>query len=168
MRSLEEETQKQISLQLHMREENIRLQEHVDLLEQGREVDQRSLLDLQGLNKNLIAAKANLTIRLAEVESSKKDLEIQLTAAQEESSSFGRQLELERQVHQKELSHFQMTQQEGKAEQDRDVHNKLISYQRECEELEALVKDLKVTIFIIIVLTLLEIIHPQFKFFSIY
>ncbi|XP_073788149.1 centrosomal protein of 128 kDa isoform X3 [Danio rerio] len=139
MRRLEEETQKQISLQLHLREENIRLQERVDLLEQRREVDQRSMLDLQSLHKNLTAAKADLVTRLAEVESSKKDLEIQLAAAQEESSSFGRQLELERLVHQKELSHLQ----EGKAEQDRDVHNKLISYQREREELEALVKDLK-------------------------
>ncbi|XP_052441820.1 centrosomal protein of 128 kDa isoform X2 [Carassius gibelio] len=143
LRGLEEEAQKQISLQVRMREENIRLQKRVELQEHCKEEEQRSLLDLQGSVKNLSAARADLAARLAEVESSKKDLEKQLAMAQEESSSFGRQLELERQVHQKELSHLRMTQQEGKAQQDRDVHDMLRLYQREREELEALVRDLK-------------------------
>ncbi|XP_077076068.1 centrosomal protein of 128 kDa isoform X2 [Siphateles boraxobius] len=143
LRGQEEEAQKQISLQVRMREENIRLKERVELQEQMREEEQRSLLDLQGSVKNLSAARADLTARLGEVESSKKDLEKQLTAAQELSSSFGRQLELERQVHQKELSHLRTTQQECKAKQDRDVHDMLRLYQREKDELEALVRDLK-------------------------
>ncbi|XP_051731946.1 centrosomal protein of 128 kDa isoform X3 [Ctenopharyngodon idella] len=143
LRGHEEEAQKQISLQVRMREENIRLKERVELQERRREEEQRSLLDLQGSVKNLSTARADLTARLAEVESSKKDLEKQLTAAQEESSSFGRQLELERQVHQKELSHLRTTQQECKAKQDRDVHDMLRLYQRERDELEALVRDLK-------------------------
>lgn len=144
LRGHEEEARKQISLQVHMREENIRLKERVELQERRREEEQRSLLDLQGSVKNLSTARADLTARLAEVDSSKRDLEKQLTAAQEESSSFGRQLELERQVHQKELSHLRTTQQECKAKQDRDVHDMLRLYQREREELEALVRDLKV------------------------
>uniref|UniRef100_A0A673KDK3 Centrosomal protein 128 n=1 Tax=Sinocyclocheilus rhinocerous TaxID=307959 RepID=A0A673KDK3_9TELE len=143
LRGLEEKAQKQISLQVQMREENVRLQKRVELQEHSKEEEQRSLLDLQGSVKNLSAARADLAARLAEVESSKKDLEKQLAMAQEESSSFGRQLELERQVHQKELSHLRMTQQEGKAQQDRDVHDMLRLYQREREELEALVRDLK-------------------------
>lgn len=143
LRGHEEEAQKQISLQVRMREENIRLKERVELQEQRREEEQRSLLDLQGSVKNLSAARADLTARLAEVESSKKDLEKLLTAAQEESSSNGRQLELERQVHQKELSHLRTTQQECKAKQERDVHDMLRLYQRERDELEALVRDLK-------------------------
>ncbi|XP_067240753.1 centrosomal protein of 128 kDa-like isoform X2 [Chanodichthys erythropterus] len=143
LRRHEEEAQNQISLQVHMREENIRLKERVELQERRREEEQRSLLDLQGSVKNLSTVRADLTARLAEVESSKRDLAKQLTAAQEESSSFGRQLELERQVHQKELSHLRTTQQECKAKQDRDVHDMLRLYQREREELEALVRDLK-------------------------
>ncbi|KAK7133490.1 hypothetical protein R3I94_015392 [Phoxinus phoxinus] len=143
LRGHEEEAQKQISLQVRMREENIRLKERVELQEQRRDEEQRSLLDLQGSVKNLSSARADLTARLAEVESCKKDLEKQLTAAQEESSSFGRQLELERQVHQKELSHLRTTQQECKAKQERDVHDMLRLYQRERDELEALVRDLK-------------------------
>ncbi|XP_048064037.1 centrosomal protein of 128 kDa-like [Megalobrama amblycephala] len=143
LRRHEEEAQNQISLQVHIREENIRLKERVELQERRREEEQRSLLDLQGSVKNLSTVRADLTARLAEVESSKRDLEKQLTAAQEESSSFGRQLELERQVHQKELSHLRTTQQECKAKQDRDVHDMLRLYQREREELEALVRDLK-------------------------
>ncbi|XP_059369255.1 centrosomal protein of 128 kDa-like isoform X2 [Carassius carassius] len=143
LRGLEEEAQKQISLQVRMREENIRLQKRVELQEHCKEEEQRSLLVLQGSVKNLSAERADLAARLAEVESSKKDLEKQLAMAQEESSSFGRQLELERQVHQKELSHLRMTLQEGKAQQDRDVHDMLRLYQREREELEALVRDLK-------------------------
>uniref|UniRef100_A0A672NL76 Centrosomal protein of 128 kDa-like n=1 Tax=Sinocyclocheilus grahami TaxID=75366 RepID=A0A672NL76_SINGR len=143
LRGLEEKAQKQISLQVRMREENVRLQKRVELQEYSKEEEQRSLFDLQGSVKNLSAARADLAARLAEVESSKKDLEKQLAMAQEESSSFGRQLELERQVHQKELSHLRMTQQEGKAQQDRDVHDMLRLYQREREELEALVRDLK-------------------------
>lgn len=139
-----EEAQKQISLQVRLREENIRLKECVELQERRREEEQRYLLDLQGSVKNLSAARADLTARLAEVESSKKDLEKQFSAAQEESSSFGRQLELERQVHQKELSQLQTTQQECKTKQDRDVHDMLRLYRREREELEALVRDLKV------------------------
>uniref|UniRef100_A0A671NA55 Centrosomal protein 128 n=1 Tax=Sinocyclocheilus anshuiensis TaxID=1608454 RepID=A0A671NA55_9TELE len=143
LRSLEEEAQKQISLQVRMREENIRLQKRVELQQQRKEEEQRSLLDLQGSVKNLSAARADLAAKLAEVESSKKDLEKQLAAAQEESSSFGRQLELERQVHQKELSHLRMIQQEGKTQKDRDLHDMLRLYQREREELEAFVRDLK-------------------------
>ncbi|XP_016393966.1 centrosomal protein of 128 kDa-like [Sinocyclocheilus rhinocerous] len=143
LRSLEEEAQKQISLQVRMREENIRLQKRVELQQQRKEEEQRSLLDLQGSVKNLSAARADLAAKLAEVESSKKDLEKQLAAAQEESFSFGRQLELERQVHQKELSHLRTIQQEGKAQKDRDLHDMLRLYQREREELEAFVRDLK-------------------------
>ncbi len=148
LRGLEEEAQKQISLQVRMREENVRLQKRVEFQEHRKEEEQRSLLDLQGSVKNLSAARADLAARLAEMESSKKDLEKQLAVTQDESSSFGRQLELERQVHQKELSHLRMTQQEGKAQQDRDVQDMLRLYQREREELEALVRDLKVRILI--------------------
>ncbi|XP_016093521.1 centrosomal protein of 128 kDa-like [Sinocyclocheilus grahami] len=143
LRSLEEEAEKQISLQVRMREENIRLQKRVELQQQRKEEEQRSLLDLQGSVKNLSAARADLAAKLAEVERSKKDLEQQLAAAQEESSSFGRQLELERQVHQKKLSHLRTIQQEGKAQKDRDLHDMLRLYQREREELEAFVRDLK-------------------------
>ncbi|XP_073708838.1 centrosomal protein of 128 kDa-like [Garra rufa] len=143
LRGLEEEAQKQISLQVCIREENVRLLKRVELQEQRKEEEQRSVLDLQGSIKNLSTARADLAARLAQVENSKKDLEKQLAAAQEESSSFGQQIELERQVHQKELSHLRTTQQEEKAQQDRDLHDMLSLYQREREELEALVRDLK-------------------------
>lgn len=144
LRGLEEEAQKQVSLQVRMKEENVRLQKRVELQEQRKEEEQRTLLDLQGAVKNLSAARADLAARMAEVENSKRDLEKQLAAAQEESSSFARQLELERQVHQKEMSYLRTTQQEGKAQQERDVHDMLRLYQREREELEAVVRDLKV------------------------
>ncbi len=144
LRGLEEEAQKQISLQVRMREENVRLQKRVEFHEHRKEEEQRSLLHLQGSVTNLSAARADLAARLTEMESFKKDLEKQLAVAQDKSSSFGRQLELERQVHQKELSRLRMTQQEGKAQQDRDVQDMLRLYQREREELEALVRDLKV------------------------
>ncbi|KAI2651706.1 Centrosomal protein of 128 kDa [Labeo rohita] len=137
LRGLEEEAQKQVSLQVRMKEENVRLQKRVELQEQRKEEEQRTLLDLQGAVKNLSAARADLAARMAEVENSKRDLEKQLAAAQEESSSFARQLELERQVHQKEMSYLRTTQQEGKAQQERDVHDMLRLYQREREELEA-------------------------------
>ncbi|RXN31187.1 centrosomal protein of 128 kDa [Labeo rohita] len=143
LRGLEEEAQKQVSLQVRMKEENVRLQKRVELQEQRKEEEQRTLLDLQGAVKNLSAARADLAARMAEVENSKRDLEKQLAAAQEESSSFARQLELERQVHQKEMSYLRTTQQEGKAQQERDVHDMLRLYQREREELEAVVRDLK-------------------------
>ncbi|XP_051510658.1 centrosomal protein of 128 kDa-like isoform X2 [Myxocyprinus asiaticus] len=142
-RGLEEEAQKQISLQTRLREENNRLQERWELQEQRRDKEQRSLLDLQASVKNLSATRADLTAKLAEAESSRKELEKRLALALEESSSFGRQLELEREVHQKELSHLRTAQQEGKAKKDRDVHDTLRLYKREREELEALVKDLK-------------------------
>ncbi|XP_051954772.1 centrosomal protein of 128 kDa-like [Xyrauchen texanus] len=140
---LEEESQKQISLQTRLREENIRLQERWELQEQRRDKEQRSLLDLQASVKNLSATRADLTAKLAEAESSRKELEKRHSVVLEESSSLGRQLELEREVHQKELSHLRMAQQEGKAKQDRDVQDTLRLYKREREELEALVKDLK-------------------------
>ncbi|XP_065124929.1 centrosomal protein of 128 kDa-like isoform X2 [Paramisgurnus dabryanus] len=142
-RGLEEEVQKQISLQARLREENIKLQERVELQEQRREEEQRSLLDLQGSIKNLSAARADLTGKLAEAEISRKELEKQLAAAREESSSLRRQLELEKEVHQKELIHVRTAQREDKAKQDRDVHDTLRLYQKEREELAALVKDLK-------------------------
>lgn len=143
-RDLEEEVQKQISLQGRLRDENVRLQERVELLEQRREEEQRSLMDLQGSVKNLSAARADLTAKLAEAESSRKELEKQFAAAREEISSLGRQLEREKEVHQKELMHFRTAQREDKAKQERDIHDTLRLYQREREELEALVRDLKV------------------------
>ncbi|XP_057208760.1 centrosomal protein of 128 kDa-like isoform X3 [Triplophysa rosa] len=142
-RGLEEEVQKQISLQGRLRDENVRLQERVELLEQRRDEEQRSLLDLQGSVKNLSVARADLTAKLAEAESSRKELEKQLAVARDEISSLGRQLEREKEVHQKELIHVRTAHSEDKAKQDKDVHDMLRLYQREREELEALVGDLK-------------------------
>ncbi|KAA0708892.1 Centrosomal protein of 128 kDa [Triplophysa tibetana] len=142
-RGLEEEVQKQISLQGRLREENVRLQERVELLEQRRGEEQRSLLDLQGSVKNLSVARADLTTKLAEAESSRKELEKQHAATQDEISSLGRQLEREKEVHQKELIHVRTTHREDKAKQDKDIHDMLRLYQREREELEALVRDLR-------------------------
>lgn len=143
-RGLEEEVQKQISLQGRLRDENVRLQERVELLEERREEEQRSLLDLQGSVKNLRAARADLTAKLAEGESSRKELEKHLAVARDEISSLGRQLVQEKEVHQKELIHIRTAHREDKAKQEKDVHDTLRLYQREREELDALVRDLKV------------------------
>ncbi|XP_056620706.1 centrosomal protein of 128 kDa isoform X2 [Triplophysa dalaica] len=142
-RGLEEEVQKQITLQGRLREESVRLQERLELLEQRRGEEQRSLVDLQGSVKNLSVARADLTTKLAEAESSRKELEKQHAAAQDEISSLGRQLEREKEVHQKELKHVRTTHREDIAKQDKDIHDMLRLYQREREELEALVRDLR-------------------------
>ncbi|TRY86609.1 hypothetical protein DNTS_018587 [Danionella cerebrum] len=142
-RGLEEEAQKQISSQIRMGEENMRLKECLELQDKRREEDQRSFQEIQSSLQSLTAAKADLAARLTDAESARKELEKQLSAAQEESASLGRQLELQRQVHQRELSHLQTTREEGRAQQDRGVQHLLTLYQQEREELQALVRDLK-------------------------
>ncbi|XP_036438327.1 centrosomal protein of 128 kDa isoform X2 [Colossoma macropomum] len=141
LRSLEDETQRQSLIQTRLREENQKLEKQLEDLGNRREQEQGNLLELQALVKSLNAEHANLNGRLAEAESFRKEQEKRLALAQEEKASLGQQLQLEREVHQRELDHLR--QQEDKIKQNHSVQKTLRLYHQEREELKALIKDLK-------------------------
>ncbi|KAI4893414.1 hypothetical protein NFI96_033638 [Prochilodus magdalenae] len=138
LRSLEDETQRQSLLQTQLREENQKLEER--LKDRGHRREQE-LLELQASVRNLSAERADLSGRLAEAESFRREEEKRLALVQEEKASLGQQLQLEREVHRQELDHLR--QQEDKIQQNHSVQKTLRLYQQEREELKALIKDLR-------------------------
>ncbi|KAL7872240.1 hypothetical protein SRHO_G00072230 [Serrasalmus rhombeus] len=141
LRSLEDETQRQSLIQTRLRKENQKLEKRLEDLGNRREQEHGSLIELQALVKSLSAERANLNSRLTEAESFRKEQENRLVLVQEEKASLSQQLQLEREVHQRELGHLR--QQEDKIKQNHSVHKTLRLYHQEREELKALIKDLK-------------------------
>ncbi|XP_030626766.1 centrosomal protein of 128 kDa [Chanos chanos] len=142
-RALEEDAQRRGLLQAQLREEKSRLEERLEVSGRRRELDQAALLELQGSVKELSAERAELSGRLAKAGAADKELREKLASAQEEKASLSKQLELERDIHQRELSHLKASLQDSKAKQDWDVQETLRLYQQEREEMEARLRELK-------------------------
>ncbi|KAI3364500.1 hypothetical protein L3Q82_011292, partial [Scortum barcoo] len=111
--ALEEESLHQAAVQARLKEENQRLEERADTQAHRFQRDQDAQVELQTALKQMTSAHAQLTQRLAEEESSTKELkkraselQAKLTAVQEERAALGKQLQLEREVHQKELDNM--------------------------------------------------------------
>lgn len=118
----------------------MKLKEQIDAQVQSVQREQSMQADLQTALVQMKSANAGLSQQLAEEEKHKKDLQksffelqAKLTAVQEEHTALVQQLQLERDVHQKELKSINCT---------------LKLCQQERDEIQARVHKLKVTSFI--------------------
>lgn len=99
----------------------------------------------------MTSANAQLSKHLAEEEKSKKELQkasselqAKLAAVQEERVALGQQLQLEREVHQKELHSMKAMMEDSSTKKDRDVQEMLKLCRHERDEVQALLSEVKV------------------------
>uniref|UniRef100_A0A3Q0S4L4 Centrosomal protein 128 n=1 Tax=Amphilophus citrinellus TaxID=61819 RepID=A0A3Q0S4L4_AMPCI len=148
--TLEEETRRQAAIQARLKEENQMLQEQADTQARHFQRDLDTQAELQAALKQMTAAHAQLTQRLAEEETSRKELQkstselqVKLTALQEERTVLSKQLQLEREVHQKELDNLKATMEGSKAKKAREVQDMLQLCRQEQDEMQEKIKELK-------------------------
>nr|XP_046229182.1 centrosomal protein of 128 kDa isoform X2 [Scatophagus argus] len=148
--TLEEETRRQATIQTRLEEENQRLGEQVDTQACHRQRDQATQAELQAALKQMTSAHAQLAQRLAEEETSKKELhkssmelQAKLTAAQEEWAALGQQLQLEREVHQKELHSLKEMMEDSKTKKEREMQDVLKLCRQERDEIKTHLKEVK-------------------------
>lgn len=153
--ALEEETLRQAAVQARLKEENQRLEERADTQARRCQRDQDTQAELQTALKQMTSAHTQLAQRLGEEESSKKELkkgalelQAKLTAVQEERAALGQQLQLEREVHQKELDNMNAMMEKSRTKKDREVHDMLKLCHQEQDEIQAHLKEVKVSPFI--------------------
>ncbi|XP_041661982.1 centrosomal protein of 128 kDa isoform X2 [Cheilinus undulatus] len=149
--ALEEEIQRQTVIQTRLKEENQKLEERADTQARRCQRDQDAHAELQAALKQMTSAHAQLAQRLAEGESTKKelqqnalDLQAKLTATQEERSALGQQLQLQRGMHQKELDNVKKMMEDSRTNKDREVQDVLKLCQQERDEMQTHLKEVKV------------------------
>uniref|UniRef100_A0A3P8TCJ1 Centrosomal protein 128 n=1 Tax=Amphiprion percula TaxID=161767 RepID=A0A3P8TCJ1_AMPPE len=142
--TLEEEAQRQAAILARLREENQRLEERADTQARRCQRDQDAQAELQAALKQMTTAHAQLAQRLAEEESSRKELQkgtselqVKLTALQEERDALSQQLQLEREVHQKELDNTKAMVEDSRIKKDREVQDMLRLCRQEREEIQS-------------------------------
>lgn len=147
---LQGELQRQVQLQQQLQEDRERLQEDVLSAGRAQEKSNEKILELQESVRDLSAERAELSSRLAQEEKSTKELRRNLCEAQkqaefarEELSSAGRQLKMERDVHQRELTDLRSAAQTAKAKHERNIQEMLAHFRQEREELESHIRTLK-------------------------
>ncbi|XP_017264697.1 centrosomal protein of 128 kDa isoform X2 [Kryptolebias marmoratus] len=148
--ALEQETRRQAAIQARLREENERLKEQADAQAQRRQRDRDAQAELQATLKQMTAAHAQQSQRLAEEESARKELQkgtselrAKLTVLQQERDALSRQLQLEREVHQKELGNVKATHEDNRMKKDREVQEMFKVCRQERDELKAQLIEVK-------------------------
>ncbi|XP_035986268.1 centrosomal protein of 128 kDa isoform X3 [Fundulus heteroclitus] len=148
--ALEQEAQRQAAVQARLREENQRLEEQADSQARRLQRDQGAQAELQAALKQMTAAHAQLSQRLAEEENARKELQkdtsglqAKLALLQEERSALSQQLQLEREVHQKELENTKATIKDELARKDREVQETLKLCRQERDETKAQLSEVK-------------------------
>ncbi|CAJ1077241.1 centrosomal protein of 128 kDa isoform X1 [Xyrichtys novacula] len=139
--ALEEEIRRQAVIKARLKEENQRLEEKADSQSRRFQKDQDAQAKLQATLKQMTTANAQLAQRLAEGESSKKELQEKLKAAQEERTAFGQQLQLEREVHQKELDNLKAMNEDSRTKKEREVQDLIKLCNEERDEMQAIKAD---------------------------
>ncbi|XP_030262141.1 centrosomal protein of 128 kDa isoform X2 [Sparus aurata] len=148
--ALQEETRRQAVAQARLEEENQKLEERADTQARHRRKDQDTQAELQAALKQMTSAHAQLAQRLVEEDSSKKELQkgalelqAKLAAAQEEPAALRQQLQLERDVHQKELHNMKAMMEDSRTKKDREVQDMLKLCRQERDEIQAHLKEVK-------------------------
>ncbi|KAF7667018.1 hypothetical protein LDENG_00081530 [Lucifuga dentata] len=148
--ALEQEAQRQAVLQARLREENEKLEEQADSQARRSQRDQAARAELQAALKELTSAHAQLAQRLAEEESSRKklqksasELQAKLTVVQEERTTLGQQLQLEREVHQKELDSMKAMVEDGRTKKGHELQDMLRLCQQERDEMQGHIKEVE-------------------------
>uniref|UniRef100_A0A6I8PW15 Centrosomal protein 128kDa n=1 Tax=Xenopus tropicalis TaxID=8364 RepID=A0A6I8PW15_XENTR len=140
---LQVELEKYRALQQQMREDHEKLQEALLSSEQTQKKNKETVLELQEVVKNISAERAALSNQLAKEVKASKDLQKNLCEAQkqaefarEELTLAGKQLKMEREVHQKELTDLRSAAQSAKGKHERSLQEMLAHFRQEREELE--------------------------------
>ncbi|CAN9507647.1 unnamed protein product [Ophioblennius macclurei] len=147
---LEEELQRQSAVQSRLRDENHRMAEEAEAQTLRCQRDQDTQAELQASLKHLKASHTQVARRLTEEERSKKELlgetselKARLGTLQEERGALSRQLQLQREVHRKELDHLKVSAEESRVKKDREVQEALELCRQEREEMQTHLKDMK-------------------------
>lgn len=136
---------------IRLKEENQRLEGRVDSQDRRSQREQAAQAESQAALKELTSVRAQLSQRLGEEESSRKELQktttelqAKLAAAKEERASLGQQLQLEREVHQKELENLKSIAEVGKNKKGRELQDMLRIWQDVRDEMQAHIKEVEV------------------------
>nr|XP_019947498.1 PREDICTED: centrosomal protein of 128 kDa isoform X2 [Paralichthys olivaceus] len=126
--ALEEETRRQSAIQTRLKEENQRLEERADTQARRFQRDQDKQEELQAALKHMTSAHSQQAQQLAEDERTRKELQkgaselqAKLTAMQEERAALVQQLQLEREVHQKEVDNMKAMMEDGRIKKHREM-----------------------------------------------
>ncbi|XP_034756070.1 centrosomal protein of 128 kDa isoform X2 [Etheostoma cragini] len=148
--ALEEEARRLADIQVRLKEENHRLEERADTQARRCQRDQDTQAELQAALKQTTSAHAQLVQQLAEERSSKKELQkscvelqAKLTAAQEERAALGQQLQLQREVHQKEMDNTKAMMEGSETKKYREVYNMLQLCRQERDDIQAHLTEVK-------------------------
>ncbi|KAM4713639.1 LOW QUALITY PROTEIN: centrosomal protein of 128 kDa [Anableps anableps] len=148
--ALEQEAQHQTSIQARLREEKQRLEEQADSQTRRLQRDQGAQAELQAALQKMTTAHTQLTQRLAEEENSRKEyqrgsseLQAKLTSLQEERSALSKQLQLEREVHHKELESMKTMANDDWLKKHREVEEMLNVCRQERDEVKAQLREVK-------------------------
>ncbi|XP_062293569.1 centrosomal protein of 128 kDa-like isoform X2 [Scomber scombrus] len=148
--TLEEENRRQVAIKARLKEDNQRLEEQADTQARRCQREQNTQTEVQATLKQMTSAHAQLTQQLAEEEKSKKELkrssselQTKLTVVQEERASLGKQLQLEREVHQKELVNMKAMMEDSRTKKDREMQGMLKLCCQERDEIQAHLKQVK-------------------------
>ncbi|XP_061890372.1 centrosomal protein of 128 kDa-like isoform X2 [Entelurus aequoreus] len=146
---LQTEARRQSDIQARLREHNQILVEKVDAQTRICQREQKKQAELQITLNQMAPAHAQLAQRLAEEEVSKKDFQkvalewqAKLAVAQEERDALRQQLQLDREVHQKEVDHLKAVIEEGRTK-NKDMQDIVRVCRQEREEIQAQLNNFK-------------------------
>ncbi|XP_028296169.1 centrosomal protein of 128 kDa isoform X2 [Gouania willdenowi] len=148
--ALEEEAHRQAAVQARLREENQRLEERADTIERRYQRERDAQVEMQTSLNQMTAAHSQVSQQLAQEQSSRKwlqkenlELQTNVTTLQEERDALSKQLQLEREVHQKELDNLKALMEDSRIRKDREAQDMLKLYDQEREEMQAYLKEAK-------------------------
>lgn len=149
--ALEEKTQHQAAVQARLEEENQRLEERANSHNRQRHRDQSAQEELQAALSKMTSSSGDLTKQLAEAEKNNRELrkgsselQAKLAVVREEKAALGQQLQLEREVHQKEMLNLKAVMEDGKTKKEREVQETLMLCRRERDEIHVHLSEVKV------------------------
>lgn len=155
MAALEEKNLRQAAVQARLEEENHRLEEQADTQARRLQRDQDTQAELQATLKQMTSTNTQLSQQLAEEDRSRKELQrgsselqAKLTAVQDECVALGQQLQLQREVHQKELHNMKAMMEDGGTKKGHEVQEMLRLRRQERDEIRAHLSEVKVSAFI--------------------
>lgn len=149
--ALEEKTQHQAAVQARLEEENQRLEERANSHNRQRHRDQDAQAELQAALRKMTSSSDELSKQLAEAERSHRELQkgsaelqAKLAVAREEKAALSQQLQLEREVHQKEVLSLKAAVEDGRTKKEREAQETLKLCRRERDEIHAHLSEVKV------------------------
>ncbi|KAK6481356.1 centrosomal protein of 128 kDa-like isoform X1 [Huso huso] len=147
---LENEVQNQNLLHSQLKSDNQALESEVLVLSRKNEKDRGTLLEMQGEIKHLSAIRAELTNRLSDEETARKELKKDLAdlqsaydCGQEELLSVGRQIKLERDLHHRELAGLRSEMENLKTKHEKNIQEAVRLFRQERDEQENHIRTFK-------------------------